>query len=475
MMNDFNNCHHCHGGVHQQQIPQPPPYHGMRPPMPPPPPPPPPPPHYPYINDRHDHCGGCTHINPPPPPGPGYPSCGQMIGNAFMLINDMPYIYDNHDVQYGQKLSVSENVETRINHRTERSCILLASSFDMTDGTQATNTVLTHYLEQTIVNKYNELCGVLPIMHKDIIFTMYYDIIDQTGGIVHSSYKRVVSQDVKYHCTDIVDYCVTSCKNIFNVNIPALDYQGLYTLKIKYVTASVRILNTIEHIQNNLNPFYQFTDNNTRIMVQHDTIMSQTSFDGEVIIGALDIDYSLTFRSNVTTRMKLSFVAYMNSLICCQNTFEIWSALTEPPVDDILAQMQEELEQMRSTVDQLTEELDQAQEEIKNLSGNDGYDKAQIDKLMDGKVDKEEGKGLSSNDYTDEDKELLRTLALEGQIVFKTHLEFPNIGLPEILYVATDEACCYIWDDEQQVYVMIDGGSDGEDGGEGFDEIQGIL
>lgn len=429
----------------------------------PPPPPPPHPPHHPYVCDRHDHCGGCSHVNPPEQKP--YPSSGKMVGNTFMLIDSIPYLYDNIQTVYGQKLCVGETIDTRISNHSEASCILMAAVFNMTNGVMK-NTVLNHYLEQTIINLGDELNGVLPIMGKNIRFTVYYEILDSTGGIVHESSKSVTSQELRFHGTDIDDYFLQSCKNIFTLNIPQLDYAGLYTLKLKYISASVSVFNTAEHITNQMNPFYQFIDNNTKIIIQHDKLAEQATFDSEVIIAGTEIDYSVMFRANVTTRLKLSFTAYMSTLITTQNTFGIWESLCsgsgsddpdDETYDEVLEQMQTELEQMKGIVDKLTTEVDQAQK--------------QIDNLVDGKVDKVDGKGLSTNDYTDEDQQLLKTLSLDGQIVFKSHLEFPNVGVSNILYVATDERCSYLWDEALAIYVPIDS-SKGLDEG---DEIQCVL
>lgn len=42
-----------------------------------------------------------------------------------------------------------------------------------------------------------------------------------------------------------------------------------------------------------------------------------------------------------------------------------------------------------------------------------------------------------------------------GQIEFKTHTEFPNIGKANMLYVATDENTIYRYDSVKEIYVIL--------------------
>lgn len=441
--------------------------------QPPPPPPPRPhpyhpiPPHHhpdvPYTKNPHDTCGGCcSHMNHPPMSPDRYPSSGKMQENAFMLVGGSPFIYDNTNVQYGPRLCVSENVFTRVSQRRDPSCINLAATFDMTDDI-ITNTVLNHYLEQIIGNNVTELQGVLPIIYANTKFTLHYTVYDMNGGVVHESSKSVTSQEMKYHSTDIKDYYLNSCRNIFTINIPAMDFQGMYTLTLNSITASVNVLNTIEHISENLNPYYQFMDNNTHIAVQHETIMTHNNYDGEMMLASCDINHSVMFQSNITTRMKLSFTAYMSNIISTQNTFNVWSILCEQPVDEqLIIQLKEQVDELTTMVNTLTNNMEVMSSDIDKLTSivqkmlnSDLYDKSQIDNLMANKVDKIDGMGLSSNDYTDEDKLLLHTLSTSGQIVFGTHLEFPNIGVEDILYVAKDEYRSYIWDSESLTYKCL--------------------
>lgn len=73
--------------------------------------------------------------------------------------------------------------------------------------------------------------------------------------------------------------------------------------------------------------------------------------------------------------------------------------------------------------------------------------------MYEGKVDKIPGKGLSTNDYTDEDKHKVDTLA--GQLYFSSYMEFPPIGQEGILYIATDKNTSYLWNSVEMVYVSM--------------------
>lgn len=79
--------------------------------------------------------------------------------------------------------------------------------------------------------------------------------------------------------------------------------------------------------------------------------------------------------------------------------------------------------------------------------------KQAIDYIQSLKVDKVAGKGLSTNDFTDADKQKLDKI--ESYLEFSTYAEFPNIGSPDTLYVDTAHDCMYIWNDIDKVYDSI--------------------
>ena len=410
-------------------------------------------PHPPFLNN-----GYCDCAPPPPPPLPPYPDSGCMVGNTFMLLNNTPYLYDNTRTHYGQRISVAENVITRVSQRRDPCCISFSAVFDMTEGT-ITNTVLNHYLEE-LTKSNNSLDGVFPIMRDNIKFRLTYTIHDVHGGIIYTGTDMCVSREMKYHATNIRDYFLNSCRGSFTFRVPQIDFRCMNTITLNNITATVDVLNTNAHITNNLNPYYQFTDNNTRIAVQHDVIMSEMTPDVEVAIATCDINQTFACKYISDMNMKLTFTSYMSNLISVQNTFNLWEAISDSPSidedDEDIKQLQQDLNDMRDTVDTLSTELEQTKDILNSMTGGEVYNKTQIDNLMRGKVDKREGFGLSSNDYTDEDRELLYSLATSNQIVFGTHWEFPNVGKENTLYIATDEGRSYYWDPISQIYMNLD-------------------
>lgn len=76
-----------------------------------------------------------------------------------------------------------------------------------------------------------------------------------------------------------------------------------------------------------------------------------------------------------------------------------------------------------------------------------------IGDLFGSKVDKVPGKGLSSNDFTDEYKQRLDDLT--GQIVFSTFAEFPVIGQVDKLYIDKTNNVSYLWNPQQQIYISV--------------------
>lgn len=47
------------------------------------------------------------------------------------------------------------------------------------------------------------------------------------------------------------------------------------------------------------------------------------------------------------------------------------------------------------------------------------------------------------------------TESVDANLVFANHYEFPNVGQPNVLYVAEDENITYRWDDSTQTYVAL--------------------
>lgn len=485
-MNYEKNCNHCHD--HDDVRPPQHPFvrpscdsygHGScgRPPSPPPPPPP-------------------FHHHPPcdcPPPN-RYPSSGCMMGNAFMLNNCVPYLVDNSLIQYGNFLSYSENVITRVTQRRDPSCINLSAIFDMTDSMN-TNAMWCHFLEQTIINQYETLGGVLPIVKPGIVFKLYYDIRDTDGFVVHESHVKVISNDTRVHFTDIRDRFVTSNKDVIIANIPKMNYRGIYTMTLNRIEAYVGVIDTLSHIKNGMNQYYQFTDNNLKIAVQHDVIDKQVP-DNSILIASCDILKSFEFTANVTTRLRLSFTAFMSNIIVPPNTYGIWSALNDSRnaiIRDLMQeihgmkesietliteniQLKEDLDQLTNRTDNMSDCVDQCIDNIDKITTDitdikdrvdalesssggvtpiDSYTKSEIDVMFNNKVDKVDGMGLSSNDYTDEEKALVHSMQTSQQVVFGSVIEFPTIGDTSKLYIDKQSHLSYIWDDTTKTYVNL--------------------
>lgn len=348
------------------------------------------PPNYPFLNPSHDHDRG--HGCCPPlhhdHDAPLYHAGGFMNVNAFMLVGGQPFIRDNVCDKYARRLCVSEHVHTTVSQKRDPSCINLSAKFDMTDSIN-TNTTLTHFLTKTIENTHSKLGGVLPILKSDVCFILFYSVTDECGDIVFENTHKVFCHELNFHPTDVADYFITSADNVLITNLPAMNYRGKYTLILDKIVAVANVVNTKQHLEEgDLNPFYQFTKNNTRIAVQHDTINEQEA-DAAVVIAACMINHPIPFQANVTTRLRIGFTAYMSNMIASANTFEIWTALTDSNT--------ERIEALEDEVMQLTQELAALREAI--------YTQQDLDALLDRKVDKILGKGLSTNDYTDADKE----------------------------------------------------------------------
>lgn len=88
--------------------------------------------------------------------------------------------------------------------------------------------------------------------------------------------------------------------------------------------------------------------------------------------------------------------------------------------------------------------------------------KEMLDSLNTNKVSTVPGKGLSTNDFTDEYKNKID--ALDQQLVFSTYQEFPTIGRENTLYIDKTNKTSYLWDPVQKSYDSVT-----------FDEQQVII
>lgn len=76
-----------------------------------------------------------------------------------------------------------------------------------------------------------------------------------------------------------------------------------------------------------------------------------------------------------------------------------------------------------------------------------------INYILEHKVEVVPGKGLSSNDFTNELLDKLNSL--EKQLEFGTFLEFPPIGEEGVVYVDTNANTMYLWDSNTGTYTGI--------------------
>ena len=188
---------------------------------------------------------------------------------------------------------------------------------------------------------------------------MFYTITDELGAVVFSGDITSNCQEMDLHVTDVRDYFVTSCNNIFATNLPDYAYTGMHTITVDRVEAYVSKIDTLTHLiePEYLNPYYQFTKTNTKIVVQHDQILHQLPDEEDICIGSCDVNRSFNYHSNITTRFKCSFRAYLSDFSVSYNTFDIWSSLYEPNTTDMLeeqiTELKTEVEELQTTIDDM--------------------------------------------------------------------------------------------------------------------------
>ena len=336
------------------------------------------PPNYPYNRPARDSytfccCGGNT-----TPEVSQYPSAGPFVGSAFMMNDGNPYLMDSTQMTYGAVLTYSENVYTHISKRDDLSCINLTGVFDMTD-TSLTNTVRNDFLKQYISRKYLELSGVLPIVKTTMKFRIYYTIRDMLGGTIDQRHVDTNVTDSKFHFTDIRDRYVQSAKGLVIDNIPAITYQGLYSVTLDRVELIVGVIDTKEHLVDAMNPFYQFTDNNQKITLQSDTIKN-TPQDSEIIVAECEVGRSFEYQANVTNRLRLTFTAFTSLPIACGDTMGIWNALNEP-TDAVITQLRNEVTAMEEEIRLLHLKDEEQDARIEALEGQVNLNKNNIASL----------------------------------------------------------------------------------------------
>lgn len=317
--------------------------------------------------DCNFNCCGCSKTQPVDQVIP-YPSAGWVRESFFMMCNGIPFLCDNTQDSYGSKLSYSENVVTRIHRREDVSCVNLQATFAMVDSTY-TNTVRKHYLTQTIKNQHATNNGVVNVMKHVTKFILKFHVEDECGGTVYSNEVFVPCQNRKLHYTDVEDLLITSFKNLFTVHIPAMDYSGMYTLVLDQIRATTDYVETEKYVEEGMNPLYQFTDNNTKIYVQHDAVDTAVA-DGYATIATLDLGTKYPFQANLTTRLRLSFVAYMCNTILESDTFEVWDALNDTSAE-VIRQMQEEINTLKEQMEESIINIDNLDLRVESLENSE--------------------------------------------------------------------------------------------------------
>lgn len=338
---------------------------------------------YPYA--EHHACGAhctmaCNHT-PPPPVHPQTPT-GWVKENKFRIVDGYPYLVDMPMLKWGPKVRTSEQLETKVVQRREISCVRLDAVFDCTTS-MSTNTTLRNYFKQIIERQYLPLDGILPIIQEWTSFKLNYHVENMMGDTVLDNSAVVSIKEGFCHLTDVRDLTLTSFKGIFMVDIPDLTQYGSerYVLVLDSIEVYVTGFNTLEYLDDPaLNPFYAFAENYTRIDISHEAVSKIDPDYPKMIITEIPLRKTYAFDAAVTTRLKLAFTAYLSDLILSGNTFDVWSALTQP-TDAIIAQMKTDLDTMNERLQTLNVTVENQNVTIANLVEVNTQQNEQIETL----------------------------------------------------------------------------------------------
>ena len=330
-----------------------------------------------YPFDHQFHCGtkctlnACTegHFKPSRQvPTPPKVPVGPIKESVFRLVDGFPYIVDASHFKYGPFIRASEQLETKIAQRRDTNCIHIDAVFDLTNST-STNQTLMNYYTTIIERQYETLNGVLPIIQEKLHFRVYYYITDRSQQTIYENYATVYGTDVYVHGTEIPGFFVESFKNLLIAEIPDFEYYGAgdYTLTISRVEIFMSGINTIDHMTDPaLNPFYAWTNDYQKIILNKEEI-DQTEPDFiSLMIGSMPINKSFMFQGAVTTKLKICFTAYLSDFIYARNMFNVWSALNEPTAQ-ILAQIRTELATLTDQYNELKTTTDAQAVTITNM------------------------------------------------------------------------------------------------------------
>lgn len=303
---------------------------------------------------------------PTPPKTP----VGPIKESAFRLIDGFPYLVDTTHFKYGPFVKASEQLETRIAQRRDTNCIHIDAVLDLTNSS-STNQTLMNYFTTIIERQYETLQGVLPVLQERIHFRVYYYITDKTGQTLVDNYATVSGTDVYVHGTEIPGYFVESFKNILITEIPDFEFYGAgdYILTLTKVEIFATGVNTLDHLTDPaLNPFYAWTNDYQKIILNNEEINSVEPDFLCLPIGTVQLNKSYMYQAAVTTKLKICFTAYMSDFIYARNMFNVWSALNEP-TRELLAQIKTELATLSTKYDELKTVSDAQAVKIATMEG----------------------------------------------------------------------------------------------------------
>jgi uncharacterized coiled-coil protein SlyX len=286
---------------------------------------------------------------------PVYPVSGAINGNLFMVDDGIPFIFDSTMTTHGSKINCGDSIFTRINRRSDVSCLDISATVDMTDSPIKTNAVLRQYLLDVISLNNVNLDKVLPVFKSGIKIKLYYNILDMNGGVVESRSMECVPKTMKLHETNVADYFVTSLSSYMIADIPSMDYAGIYQIELTKLEAIVYSLNTKDYLDAG-NPFYSWDQSLNKVNLNHAGIESAENPTSAVLIEKY-LSYRQEFTGNVSTRFKFSFVTYLSNFIyTANNAYDIYAALystTEARIkalEDLVAQLSATVSQQEDRI-----------------------------------------------------------------------------------------------------------------------------
>lgn len=326
--------------------------------------------HYNSDHEHHHHCDhecggehcGAHHHDCYPfryTPTPNQP----VRENLFVINETTPYLVDGTQYKYGPIVSAAHDIETRVINRHGVACVNLDAVFDLTEKI-TTNAAWEQYLEQLISMKYEDIQEILSMVKSTIVFRMYYKIMDSSNEEVMRAYCDSPCQCGFINPVgDVKDYFVSSYKNIFTDMISSVPFSGLYTLNIIKVEAIIDTCVLRDIIPSGeMNSYYAFSNNNTQINVFHDSV-KQLEPTEAFVIAVCDVNKSFTFETNVTTKLKVSYTAFLNNMIVVPNTLGIWNSLFDP-TEVIIKELRDKNRELEERIVALEEKFEELETKV---------------------------------------------------------------------------------------------------------------